>query len=161
LRRSCHVTAGPRDIGNKPELHWITASREDDWNCSRGSFCDQCGRRAGGSNDSHAPVDQIGRQIRQPFVLPIRPPVFDQDILPFDKAHLAQTTAKLVRKFLVVVRCRGIEETNHRYPAGLLSARASSPRHKWTRHGTPKKCDELAPSHCLPQAQDGQRINSD
>jgi hypothetical protein len=76
----------------------------------------------------------------------LRPPVFDRDILPFDKAHLAQTTAKLIRKFRVVVRYRGIEETNYGLPFGLLCTHRKRPRCR----NAANKADKFPSSHGRP-----------
>src|SRR5262249_38024408 len=75
-----------------------------------------------------------------------RPPVFDRNILPFDKTHLAQATAKLICKFRVVVRDRGIQETNHGLPVGLLCTR----RERACNRRTPEQSNNIAPAHVNP-----------
>jgi hypothetical protein len=70
---------------------------------------------------------QIGSEFRQPIVMAVRPPVFDQHILALGKAHLVQTAAKFVRKSRVILSAGAVEEPDH-WPGSLLRAGCKRPR---------------------------------
>jgi hypothetical protein len=71
-------------------------------------------------------MNQIGSQGRQPIILALRPPVFDDNILPLDVADVAKALVESVQK----VRKQGgrfaAEEPDYRH--GLLRVGREGPR---------------------------------
>jgi len=49
-----------------------------------------------GNNHVYIELDQLGREISQPFKLPFRKSILDQDILSLDVTKLAQPTLKFI-----------------------------------------------------------------
>jgi hypothetical protein len=51
------------------------------------------GRCTGGHDHFHVPGEQLRDEGGEAFVVPLRPSILDDDVLPFDIAPLAQTLA--------------------------------------------------------------------
>src|SRR5262249_56358851 len=60
----------------------------------------------GGGAYGHNPVDgepdQLGRQVREPFILPLRPTVFNDEVLAFDIAEVAQPLPEGIDRRVVI-----------------------------------------------------------
>ena len=129
VQLSCagHVAAGPRQVGDEAEAYRIARGGKDNRDRCGRRFCSERRRRTCCGNHGDMTPYQIGSEFRQPIVMAVRPPVFDQDVLAFDEAHLVQTAAKFVRKSRVILRAGAVEEPDHR-PGSLLRAGCKRPR---------------------------------
>src|SRR2546430_828858 len=90
-------------------------------------------------NDINFQPDELGGELGKAFAPPLRPAIFDRDVVPFDKTGLIQA---LVERSQVVRKSfagSSVEEPDHRHRR-LLRARRERP------HSCPaaKQRDELA-----------------
>ena len=130
---------GQLRLATRPSLIGIAAPAKDNRNCRRRRPWRQ--RRGGvGHDHSGRTADQFGRQQRQLVRLVVRIPIFDNDVLPFDKTSLLQTLTEArneARRY-----CAGCtsQKADHRH--GLLRARGERQRRR-----TADPRDEVAPAH--------------
>ena len=118
------IAARPVEARDKSVLDRVAAETEDDR--------DRCGRRLGRErrdrsdcgDHGHLTADQIGRQRRQPIILPIGRAEFDRHVPALDEAGFAQALAEC-GQCLRAPRGRGVEEPDHRHRR-LLRARGAA-----------------------------------
>src|SRR5262249_62386490 len=78
----CQIAAWPREAMDEAEPDGVVTCDEHDRDCRRCGLGRECrwvtSRRGDYGNPS---ANQIGRKLRQPVVLSLRPAVFDRDVL--------------------------------------------------------------------------------
>jgi hypothetical protein len=85
------VAAWSAQAGDKSKFDRIARYVEDDRNRRGRRLGRECrGRATAGEHYGHLAAHQIGRQRGQSIILPIRPTVFDRDVVALDIADLAQ-----------------------------------------------------------------------
>src|SRR5262249_28314019 len=89
-------------------------------------------------------ADQVGRQLRHPFILPLRPAVFDRDVLTFHETGFVETFAERGHIEHPGVDRTSPEKSDHRH-RGLLRAGRERP----CRRCTAGERDELAALHSI------------
>src|SRR6516225_1692317 len=77
------------EAGNIPKLYGIAPERNDDRNCF-GRSDDRPNGPARPDQDGWLAAHKISGEFRQPIEVPIRPPLFDRDVLTFNKSGLIQ-----------------------------------------------------------------------
>ena len=84
------IAARPVKAGHETIADWIRANNEEDRN-GRGRLFRRPGRHCapGRHDQGHPTVYQVGRQLRQPRKLTLRPTVLDPDVPAFDIAASA------------------------------------------------------------------------
>jgi hypothetical protein len=131
------IAARPVETLHQTDLHGIAAGGEHDRD--RGC-CRFGGKRRGLAAGRHqygdAAPDEIGRHLRQPVVLPLRPMIFDRDILALDKARFPEAFAKRGDKSGRVVQRPAAQITNH--GEGLLRTHRARPCRQPCAHDTEK-----------------------
>src|SRR5262249_30471950 len=88
--------SGPARLATRPNLTAIAADAEHDRDhCVRGFDRANGSRRAAGHGDDRDPTaNEFGRQLRHAIILALGPAILDRDVLPFDKADFAETSAE-------------------------------------------------------------------
>jgi hypothetical protein len=110
--------------GDEAGLHRIAAGGEDNGDC-RGCRLDRKVSGVIGDDHGHLTTNQLICHRRQSVVLPVRPAVFDRDVLGLDIAGFLQALTERGRHGRVPVRRTAIEEPDHRH--GLLRPRRQRP----------------------------------
>jgi hypothetical protein len=133
------VTARPVEAGDQPERDRVAADHEHDRN-RRGRRFGRADRRGAGGRDDGGdpPVDQIGRQCRQPIVLAVRVAVFDRHVAAFGMTGFAQAFAECGEEMGELGRRGAVQISNHRHR--LLRARRERPSRR-----AAEQSDELWP----------------
>jgi hypothetical protein len=116
------VAARSVQAGDKSHQDRIEPYLEDDRNRRGCRLGCKCRGAAGRGNHGDLSANQLRRQHRQPIVLPLRPAVFDRDVLALDITDFLEALAE--RGYYVRVRLgrRAAQESNHRHRR-LLRAR--------------------------------------
>src|SRR4051794_33442797 len=106
------------EASNYAQCDRIAGAVENNWNC-RGSLLCSEGSRVAALCYDHVDLagDQVGSQGGQPVEAPLRPAVFDQDVLPFNKTQLAQPFAKTrkIELYRPELRRDRAKHTDHRH----------------------------------------------
>src|SRR5262249_19940055 len=139
-----HVAPGMRQTGDETKVDRIARGGEDNRDRCGGCLRGERRRRTGCRNDRHLALYQIGNEFRQPIIVAIRPPVFDHDVLTFDKTHLVQAAAEFVDEVRVKFWCSAGEEAapGHLVCGLRMGSKRPSPRaEKW---------EEFAALHAPP-----------
>src|SRR5262245_36437820 len=89
-------------------------------------------------------VHQVGRQLRQPRKLTVRPTVLDRDLPAFDIAAFAQALAECIREPPERAGRGAVEKADHR-SSWVLRVSRERPR----RRGAAQQRDEGAPLHSI------------
>jgi hypothetical protein len=143
------VATRPVQAGHQAKLDRVTGRLEDDRNGSGRTFgCEGCGR-AGRCDHAYPSAHQIGHQSRKSIVVPLRPMVFDRDVLALDVTSFAYALPKCGPEVLVLFGCADIHETDNRHRR-LLCTRRERPCNRRAA----EKRDELAPPHVRSHAQE-------
>ena len=121
----------------------IASCGEDDWDCRGDRLCAERRKRVA-EDHSRWPVDQIGRQGRQPSVLIFRPAQFDRDVLTVDEARFVETLTQGGDVFGVGGERSAVKQSDHRHRRLL---RVGSERQCNSRAAD--NSDELAPPHSI------------
>jgi hypothetical protein len=98
--QSGDVATGPGEAGDEAAPHRIAHACHDDG--------DRRGRILGGQSrwrnhhqqDVHLETDQLGREVRQPLVLPFRAAVLHDEVLAFDIAERAHPFEESLHKWV-------------------------------------------------------------
>src|SRR5262245_25947984 len=126
---------------DEAEPDGVVTCDEHDRDCRRCGLGRECrwvtSRRGDYGNPS---ANQIGRKLRQPVVLSLRPAVFDRDVLALHEARLVQPLAKSAQTVPQLLGRSLVEEPDHRHRE-LLRPSRNRPR----RRRAAKQRDELAP----------------
>jgi Protein of unknown function (DUF3568) len=85
------VAAWPRQAGDESFPDRIAGTRHDEWDRARGVLGGADDRPAACHNPLHLETDQLGRQVGESLVLPLRPSLLNDEVLAPDVAELAQT----------------------------------------------------------------------
>src|SRR5262249_33512180 len=89
------VTAWAGETGDDAERDRITGAVENDRDRRGRLLCGEGGRVAAfGDDDVNLAGNQLSSQGGQPIEVPLRPAVFDRDVLPFNKTSLGQSLEK-------------------------------------------------------------------
>ena len=92
---ACNIATWPVEADNQTGFDWIGTARKYDWN--RSSSRHGCRRRSVvHDKDGHLPAEQVSRQCWQAIVLPLRPAIFDRDVLVYDIAGFFQALNKAI-----------------------------------------------------------------
>src|SRR5262249_44988144 len=103
------------DARDQPDLHRIVADAEDDRDGRGRGFGGARSRRvARYRNYPNLTADQLGRQLRHPLILPLRPAVFDRDVLTFHETGFVETFAECGHVERPDVDRTGTEKSDHR-----------------------------------------------
>src|SRR5262249_62121954 len=84
------VASRPIEARHEPELHWVSADIEHNWDAGGRSLSRESGKHTGCDDNSYLKLDQISRQRWQSVSLVPRPAIFDQKIPAFNVARLVQ-----------------------------------------------------------------------
>ena len=110
------VAARPIEAGDKAVFTRVIVAREHNRDCT--------GRRlgrerrivaAGCSDHGHLTLNEFGRQRRQSIRPPLRPAIFDRDVLAFDIAGLIQALAERGHHRNPRLRRLPVQKSNHRH----------------------------------------------
>ena len=142
-RHTGDISAGPVEARDKALLDRITAPSEDDRNRRRRGLGHE-GRRGGRNDHSRLVADQFGDQQRQPVRLIVRKPIFDNNILAFDKARLLEALAEAGNVGCGYRAGRGPQKSDHRHD--LLRLCDHRPRRRSTQ-----RTEKCPPPHAPPQ----------
>src|SRR6516162_7626455 len=103
----------------------------------------RCHYTVGDDNHPHAAANQVGCKLHESIVLPLRPAIFDGDILALVEAGLAQTSQEHAQALAGTTRSAA-EISDHRQ-RGLLGARRERPRRR-----AAEPADEFTPLKAKP-----------
>src|SRR5262249_19982799 len=137
------IAARPGDARDETEIDRVFGDAENDGKACGRSLCCECRRRAHGNDHRYLPAQQFTGHGRQPFVLALRKPILDPQVVPLDIACLRQAESD----------CRSVggscclqeraKKSDHRL-GRLLRARRERPG---CRCAKPR--DELASPHWI------------
>src|SRR5262249_24954835 len=135
----------PREARDEPGIDRVAARCKND-----GDRAGRPLRRKGpGRTRRHDDVwfgaDQLGSKIRKSIILPVRPPVLDNDGLPLDMAQLLQLLQKRVDVRLLQSGRGRAQEADAGNLAGLLSSCGERPYD----HRAANQRNELPPPHSI------------
>ena len=68
-------------LATSSRLNGVCSKLEDNWNRLCGSLRCECSKGASGENDFHLAPNEIGRKRRKAIVVPLRPAIFDCNVL--------------------------------------------------------------------------------
>src|SRR5262245_51792914 len=134
----CNIATWSIEADDQTGLNRIGTARKNDWN--RGSSRHGCRSRSiVHDQDGYLPLEQVSRQCWQAIIPPLRPAIFDRDVLADDVVGFFQALDKAVPGMCEGVRGGAVEKTDHRHR--LLRERRNRPRRR-----AAEQCDELPPS---------------
>src|SRR5947209_6415750 len=125
------IATRPVEACDEAEFDRVAADREDDRyrrSCRLGC---NCRGGLGRSDHCHLTAYQIGCEVGQSIILPLRPAILDRHVPALDMAGLAQALAECSHKVCSVSRRRAAEEPDHRQRR-LLRTRRARPRERCT-----------------------------
>ena len=127
---ACRIASGPGEARNEAEADRIFTDAEDDRNrrCRRLGR-ERCRLRGGRGDHGYPTADEVRHQGRQAVIAAFQPMVFDDHVLAFDLAGLAQPFAKRSQPARIGIGCPGIDEGDDRF-CRLLRARRKRPRRR-------------------------------
>src|SRR5215471_1260531 len=96
--RSCRspsrIAIGPREAGDKAELHRVFGNAEDDGDRRSRSFGGDRSKVAGGcGDDGHTTTREVGHESRQAIELALQPMGLHRYVLALDVARLGEALA--------------------------------------------------------------------
>jgi hypothetical protein len=138
----------PRDIATRVrearhDGARVAHRRHNRWNCFGRFFGRPGGWRPPGQNQVDLETNQFGREVREPLGATIRRPIFNDQVSPFDVAHVPQPLAQGVE--IGGVPCRGYRLQNPDAIDLPHSLRAHSERRGEEAPRNP--ADERSPIH--------------
>ena len=116
------IAAGPIEAGDKSGRHRVGGTRNTMGIFAVAALAARIGECTAVTTITATCGHQFGRHGRQPFVLAVRPAVFDRDVPALDIAGLAQTLAERAPRWHVIGQSIRCGET--RSPASPAAARA-------------------------------------
>ena len=94
------VPPRPRQAGDEPLPHRIRGARHHDRDRARGVLGSAGRGGASCHNHVHLEPDQLGRQVGEPLVLPLRIAVLNDEVLALDIAEVAQTLPEGLQRWI-------------------------------------------------------------
>src|SRR5262249_6951242 len=89
-RQAGNITTRPRQPDGDPSGKRVSHRRSDNWDYRGRLFCGNGGWSSPGHDDTDLKVDKLGRNLGQTLVVPLRPPILDDDVAAVDPAELAK-----------------------------------------------------------------------
>jgi ABC transporter substrate binding protein len=77
IAKAGNVAPRTVEAGDETLFDWVLAHHENDRNCRRQRLQGPHGRRSASRNYGNFGADEVGRQLRDPFVLALRPAIFN------------------------------------------------------------------------------------
>src|SRR5262245_11301598 len=130
---------------DEAEFDRVAAGCEDDRYCRVCSLGRNCRGGVHRSDHCHLTAYQIGRQLRQPIVVILRPAIFDSHVPALYVAGFAQTFAKCRHEMCDRLRRTGVEKPDHRH-RWLLRAGYDRPR---GRRAAEHRSELAPPDHSI------------
>jgi hypothetical protein len=137
------VAARSVQAGDKSKRDRVEPKLEDDRNCRGRGLGRKCRGCAGRGNHGDLSANQLGRQRRQPLVLPLRPAVFDRDAFALDTTGFLQALTERGHHVRVRLGRRAAQESDHRH-GRLLRAGSERPCRR-----AAEQSDELTSLHSI------------
>src|SRR5262245_48601337 len=152
-RQPGYVAARSRQRHYQSGADWIAGRSEHDWNGCGYPF--ESGRSWSSVGDDHIDLksNELGCDLPKSSLAPLGPAVLYRNSLAFDPAQFTQT---LYERCGPIARggCRRSTEETNGWQFSDLCVGSERPSDKRTNDSLGK----FTPSHCLTQAQDGQRF---
>jgi hypothetical protein len=117
--------------GDKTESDRVFANTEHDRNCGG---CILSGNRGGSAaryrNDTHLPIHQISRQLRQPIVSTLCPTILDRDVLTLEVAGFSKTSSEGTQEPCIRFDSASVEQPNDRHRRLLRTSHGRPSRYR-------------------------------
>jgi hypothetical protein len=120
---ACDIAGGPPDTRDKAGLNRVRTADEDDWNNGRGGLGRLGGGQEGCRDHRRAEPKEIGRQCRQPLVMPVGPAEFEPYVASIFVSSVLQAAQKCAHDLAVGTGGALMEESDQ-WRARLLRPRA-------------------------------------
>src|SRR5262245_2035726 len=156
MQHTCEIAARPRQTENKTCADWVGDVEEYDRDCA--SFPEHGASDLSGMREQHVGL-QGNKLFREALRVRSgrRETNFDPDIAAFRPSKFLKFISEFDKTLFGfrIVFCEAHEDGNEPDPLELLRKRTNGP---CCRSAT-NQFDEIAPSHCHPEAKTGDRAN--
>src|SRR5215469_10155080 len=131
--------------GDQPAFGWNGTPNKNTGNGIGRLLGGKSAWRARRHDDIRLDANQLGRQICEAIVVPLRPSILDGDVLALDVAEFTELLTECVEDLALQGWRGGAEVTDPRSHSRLLRARRERPR----GCRPAEQCDELAALHSI------------